>query len=367
MKKISVIDNKIVRKGFIELDFIKNFYFCFDKIKASKMERWEHKDGDTTWVVKADKELGYPSVVEFKVFMALLKIMSRLIATGQDIPQLISFSINGLAREMGFNYISGKVSKDIKNAIRKMTITKVICKNKRIRKVNGKEHIIPNEFWFSIFSNCAFKGEVYNDRIVEESYVILDPVFRSNLSNSYWMIIDFNTFDELKTEISKLLYLKLKYHFHILDMNNKKEEPFKKKYNDICEYWLLIKPRDAFSKIKEQLKRHLDELVTKTIITRYDITKAMDGAFMLVFHRDLEIDNYNENKQIDIEKYNKYLDRKLCTLKEESPEIYAEVEIKAINSVKSVSIFKEDSILFNEAVKQYIADHMEWKQYNDFT
>jgi hypothetical protein len=267
---------------------------------------------------------------------------------------------------MGFNYVSGKVSKDLKNAIRKMTMTKVICKNKRIRKINGKEHVIPNEFWFSIFSNCAFKGDVVEDKIVDETYVILDPVFRSNIEHSYWMIIDFNTFDELKTEISRLLYLKLKYHFHILDVNGKEGGPFKKKYNDICEYWLLIKPRDAFSKIKEQLQRHLDELVNKSIITRYEITKAMDGAFMLVFYRDVLMDNNKNDNAIKLEEYKKYLDKHLCTLKEKSPQEFLEVENKAIEFTKSQSIFKEDSILFNEAVKQHIADIMGWKSYHNF-
>ncbi len=280
---------------FNEMDFLKHFYFCMDKKAANKTmvrEMCEERmiDGQKKkigWKVSANPEYGYPSVMSFRLFNIFLKYIAEYICKGKAIPSKLEFSINSILTELKIES-GGEWYRKIKQAITQMKATTIECNYTRVKKIKNDNKHLQRRVVFSIFSNCGFKDDIGEDgKLIEKSFVILDPIMKHNLENNYFIKIDYKKMSELETTISQLLFQKLEYNFYIVKQQAKQGQEliYKKAYNDICNYWLLIKPHKQLSSAVRQLKRHLDELKRKNCLHEYKIYKGTHNEIIVNFTR----------------------------------------------------------------------------------
>ena len=253
--------------------------FCHDPKRASTRTQdivIRENLRDKKIIVRPDPRYGQPGPLAHKVFLSILKKHSDY---GRPIQNEISFGQRELIRLVGRKTIGGHDSEELINALRQIRYTHVIA----LFKVGDSfaEHD------FNIFNEIMIERRMsHADPIVSCTVRLAEPIVNSLLEDHF---VCFNhSFMQPLSTISQALYMRLFFHFSNLfeRQSGKRGLQFQKRYDDICNEWLGgLTVRDRISHIKrDQLGRHLDQLVEHKFLSYYAIeaAKSRDG-FVISF------------------------------------------------------------------------------------
>ena len=296
-------ENPIENERFFhetQLLYLEGLYFSFNPKQASKntgkLELFSDRLKDSKSVeaqpviIQPHPEYGQPSVLAYKVFTAILKIISD---HGETVPDRVGFSFRELARLVGRSKFGGKDVKEIMIALRQLNRTFIVC------TLYDRTTETFNHVEFPLITDIAFAAK---NQKVETVMASLHPTVLSNLQNKNFFCINYNRLETLEP-IGMALYKNIFFYFSSIysrKLKNKVSSPknftYHKKYTDICNQWLGgIRIKSHKSKIVEQLENHLNGLVTTKLISKWTITpnKTKTDFILEVFPTIGFFEDYN--------------------------------------------------------------------------
>lgn len=267
----------------INLLRIEGYYFCFDPKKAGKidaqqefLERIKTPEAimERPITIEPHPSFGYPSILAYKVFQAILKKLSDY---GYPTPESVSFSYRELARLMGQESFGGRSQKQIYRALKQIQKTEITC------TLYNKETDEWTHLSFHMIDSLLLSGRKQE---FTRCAVRLHPFITRSLDQRYAFCLNYKRM-ELLEPISTALYKHIFYHFsNIYSQNPARSFSFNKSYDDICTRWLgglkILKYKSKI--VSEQLGPHLSALKTSGLLSRFELNKAKEDGFTLVFY-----------------------------------------------------------------------------------
>jgi hypothetical protein len=222
-------------------------------------------------------EYGLPITADQDKFLALQKIITDIRQRNGEVRNPIGFSSAEMLRILGKRVTAGKNYDDISEWMKRMTLTGISSE--------GTVYLAGKHVWasdtFHVFErSVTFGSEMPDGRIAEKNYVWLSEWQLENINNNYLLLIDLESYRQLKNHIAKTLVPLLE----IWLIATREAGCFEKPYDELCQI-LNISRYQHLSKIQEKLSPSLNELkacgyLSDWSIVRHPITKAC----VVVFH-----------------------------------------------------------------------------------
>ncbi len=298
----------------------------------------------------------YPDAFCFEVWNALMYLAYEQSQTDGNFSEKVYFNFNDICSFLNRD-IHGKLYKAIEKAIDKLVKTTIEFKNK-IQISDDKRKY--EKLIFHPIEAFYLKGTENPEGLtINKSYIVLNKVITKNLNHNFFIQFDVDKYRQLNTSISKVLYMKLKPKFHKL---TKEGIPFyHKKYSDICNDWLILKPQKYKSKIISQLGKHIDELITNNVIKTWEIRKG-GNDWIIRFYLPLDEKEWQEflrqekNKEIK-----KEMETFVSKWKSKNPLKFAEMESESISEAKRIWGMQENSEVYETMLL-----NLNYNKINDF-
>lgn len=264
---------------------------------GSLTRTWKKSNGDTVSIKVSGGPLGIPSIFEFDILLALLKIYVKDNGGGFyinkstnecDISDKIHFSYRELAKEMGYKNYGGSIKKRLEEGITRLTETTMYSEFSLI-DAKDKEYIsqykgirssrlIERYVGYEKDKYLRMYGEELTAREIKEYQVIqLDKFFFENLKNRYFQVYNYNTYIKLRQGVSKRLFL-------IFSTWSRGSSKFVK-YQTLYDYIGLDNntPKDKQSN-NRLIKKALDELVSIGFIDKFEIKRGREPGINIIFN-----------------------------------------------------------------------------------
>ena len=228
-------------------------------------------------IVEPHPNHGRPGPLAHKVFVAIIKKHSDY---GRPVPSEVSFSRRELMRLAGRTTWGGRDSAEFSEALQQIHKTFITTQFRD----KGDRWI---EESFNIFPRILIARKSSPTDPIEACIVTLaDPIVAS-LKDEHFTCLNHGLMQKLGT-IGQALYLRLFFHLKNLhDGRHDQRLKFEKRYDDICAEWLgglTVHSKKSLIE-REQLGRHLRQLVEAGFLASYAIEKAStgDSGFKIVF------------------------------------------------------------------------------------
>lgn len=250
---------------------------------------WKKANGDTVGI-RVISPSGVPSIFEFDILLALLKIYIQDNDDGFlidkktkecDISDKIHFSYRELCKTMGYKQYGGTIKKKLEQGIKRLTETTMYS---QFSIVDASAKDVESRFRgtrsFRLIQNYIgydkdkyfkmFGRELKASEIKDYQVIQLDPFIFENLKNSYFQVYNYDTYTSLKQGISKRLFL-------ILSTWSKSTSKYIK-YQTLYDYiGLDITDNKSRLSYNKMIKKALDELVGVGFIDSFQ-TKRGQGV-----------------------------------------------------------------------------------------
>jgi hypothetical protein len=255
-----------------EMHLLLKPFFVLDK-HADRFKPIDHlvssiADGKAVarrWYVQPHSLYGLPGAFDRDVTVALYEIVNEnYFAKDVPVPELMAIgSMTDYVLRMGLA-VSGKNIAAVKESLKRLqntlcTAEETFFDNKRKRYVSLS---------FRLLRGVGFAGEDDgNGGTHEQNFVVFDECILRNLNSGYVMVIDVESFRQLRKDITKQLYAHLAYRFY-----RASEEGLD---HWVADYqWLAvhlgIKVLTDLRRAKDQLKEAHEELKTAGYISQYE-------------------------------------------------------------------------------------------------
>lgn len=279
-QQLSIVE-ELDERLFHELNLLRleGVVFAFDPKGASRKTAVQRvpdpaRDrGAQEVVITPHPTHGYPSVLAYKIFQAILKKLSDY---GFPARESIAFSQRELAREIGRSSFGGKESKELMKAAKQLRFTDISC-SLRWKGDDKEDRWIRTDL--SLLQAVKFSGR---GNQIDECVFYLNSVIVESLNNRHSFCINFSRMKGLEP-IGVALYKQVYYRLSNLysySRQSKAQTRLTKDYADLCATWLGgLKPLRYLSKIEqEQLGKHLRAIKNTGLISSYSIEKNADGT-----------------------------------------------------------------------------------------
>ena len=211
---------------------------------------------------------GLPITADQDKWLAFQKLITDRREEGKPLQNPIGFTSAELIRVLGKRVRTGKNYQDVSEWLDVMTATTI--KSEGAVYLAGKKAYATDRF--HVFDrSVSFGRELEDGTIADRNYVWLSDWQLENLNNNHVLPIDFETYKQLKNNISKALVPLLQIWLYA----TASERVFEKRYAELCQH-LNIREYQYLSYIKQTLAPALDELVTHKYLAGWAIEKASD-------------------------------------------------------------------------------------------
>ncbi len=208
----------------------------------------------------------HKKIVE-EVLNTIEKPVHRLIRIG---------SLRQICKKMNIA-VSGKNTKEIKKALRDITLAKIETKRSfRIKESNGVKKYF--EGLFNLYDGVFYTGEKLPDgKEADAVYILLSDYYVQNFNNNFVVPLDYNYYQSLKGDLASRMYEILSLSFY--PALERRELYIQKSYSELCDYFPFTR-QDKKWRAKKQLKsahnQHLASGFLKSEPEWQDIGKKDD-------------------------------------------------------------------------------------------
>lgn len=206
------------------------------------------------WKVKGDVELGYPSWLDEKVFIAVIDIARR-----QNFPvkNPIEINISELCRTTGLNPKHGRNRDMVRTSLQRIALTRIEAKD----AFYYKEQEAFVDYAFSIFQDVVFAKLKMKNEKASNTLVWLSERVLSNINNGYIRLIDTNLFMKLTPIAGRLYELLSNRFFGLLTAlrdkgKGRKDAYITEYYEDLCARLPLRSYKQHSRAIQQFAKAH---------------------------------------------------------------------------------------------------------------
>jgi len=197
------------------------------------------------WKVKGDVELGYPSWLDEKVFIAVLDIARR---QGYPVHNPVRINISELCRTVALDPKSGRNRNMVRTSLQRIASTRIEAKDAFFYK-EEKAFV---DYTFAIFQDVTYAELRMKDEKATGTVVWLSDRVLSNINNGYVRLIDTKLFMKL-VPIAGRLYELLSSRFFGL-LSKLKEKGLKRDGNYVIENYETLCNRIPLRQYKKKSK-----------------------------------------------------------------------------------------------------------------
>ena len=278
-QQLSIVE-ELDERLFHELNLLRleGVVFAFDPKGASRKTAVQRvpdpaRDRGAQEVVITPHPIhGYPSVLAYKIFQAILKKLSDY---GFPARESLPFTQRELAKEIGRSSFGGKESKELLKAAKQLRFTDISC-SLRWKGEKKEDHWIRTDL--SLLQAVKFSGR---GQEIDACVFYLNSVIVESLNNRHSFCLNFTRLKGLEP-ISVALYKQVYYRLSNLysyNKQNKSQIRLTKDYADICATWLGgLKSVRFQSQIEQNLGPHLKAIKNSGLISSYRIEKNADAT-----------------------------------------------------------------------------------------
>lgn len=212
------------------------------------------------WKVKGDIELGYPTWLDEKVFIAVIDIARRL---NYPVKNPIEINISELCRTTALNPKHGRNRDMVRSSLQRIALTRIEAKD----AFYYKEEEAFVDYAFSIFQDVVFAKLKLKNEKASNTFVWLSDRVLSNINRGYVRLIDTKLFMKL-TPIAGRLYELLSSRFfgllsQLRDKGKGREDAYiSETYEDLCARLPLRSYKKRSRAIQQFTKAHKQLLDT---------------------------------------------------------------------------------------------------------
>ncbi len=220
-------------------------------------------------------EYGIPITADQDKYLAFQKIIERSKREEGKVENPITFTTTELIKLLGQSD-AGLNFREVYEWLDLMQGTQI--KSQGAVWIAGKKRFATDVF--NLFSRVKRVGDELDDgTVADKNYVWLSDWYLENLNAHYLLPIDFESYKQLKNNISKALIPLLQVWLYASRETGK----FEKRYSEICQV-LNIKNYKYLSDIKRFFGRSLDELVRQGYLRNWEVKKTADKKdFKIIF------------------------------------------------------------------------------------
>jgi len=220
-------------------------------------------------------EYGIPITADQDKYLAFQKIIERTKRERGKVENPITFSAAELIKLLGQSD-AGLNFREVYEWLDLMQGTQI--KSQGAIWIAGKKRFATDVF--NLFSRVKRVGDELDDgTVADKNYVWLSDWYLENLNAHYLLPIDFESYKQLKNNISKALIPLLQVWLYA----SRETGTFEKRYSEVCQV-LNIKNYTYLSDIKRFFGRSLDELVRHGYLLNWEVKKTSVGKdFKIVF------------------------------------------------------------------------------------
>ncbi|MEJ7863249.1 MAG: replication initiator protein A [Pyrinomonadaceae bacterium] len=220
-------------------------------------------------------EYGIPITADQDKYLAFQKIIERSKREKGRVENPITFSSAELIKLLGQSD-AGLNFREVYEWLDLMQGTQI--KSQGAVWIAGKKRFATDVF--NLFSRIKRVGdELDNGTVADKNYVWLSDWYLENLNAHYLLPVDFESYKQLKNNISKALIPLLQVWLYA----SRETGTFEKRYSEVCQV-LNIKNYTYISDIKRFFGRSLDELVRHGYLSNWEVKKTSDGKdYKIVF------------------------------------------------------------------------------------
>lgn len=226
--------------------------------------------------ISGNVEYGMPITADQDKYLAFQKIIERSKREhGGTVVNPITFTTAELLALLGTSK-NGNRYREVEEWLKVMNAT--FIESEGAVWLNGKKRFASDSF--VIFQRVKRAGQELDDgSIADRNYVWLSDWYLENLNAHYLLPIEFETYKQLKNNISKALIPLLQVWLYA----SRETGSFEKRYSELCQI-LNVREYQHKSKINEKLAPSLNELVGQGYLKDWEIQKTSDGRdFKIIF------------------------------------------------------------------------------------
>lgn len=363
-----------------EINLMSIPFVSFKKKKVTEIRRrWIKSDGSEVGItVVGTEKNGCPTMAEFDVLLALIKIMledqgNKYEYNKKDkkikVNQRIYFTYKQLAKKLGYSDISGRIKNKLEKSI-KILNEVTIYSDFALKDAESGDYVVDFKGEESSRILCSYKsysmekqkkkGEKFKGykEIKESTSIMIDDFFYNNMCNNFFKKYDYNTYMSLKQGIAKKLFLiltqwskgsekyvsyKVLYDYIGLDVNTNEEKNYynrriKDSVQELKDIGFIqdfkIKKLQGvyfvFNQVKLDRKKHMNKY------------NNFDTIYNRLREIGFDLDDISKYIRLDNEKYVAALLR------------YTDVQIDKGNPIKDIKAYIEKGLKHeNYDVREY--------------
>ena len=219
------------------------------------------------WKVTGDVELGYPSWLDEKVFVAVIDIARR---KSFPVKNPIKINISELCRRTELNPKSGKNRNLVRQALERIGRARIIAKDSFFFK-EEEAHISDT---FTYFQRVVLADAKSKDQKATQNMVWLSDKALTNINLGYIRIIDTKFFMKLSPIGGRLYEILSTRIFELQTALNKKKIPVDgkyivEKYEDLCKR-MPVKVHQHRSDALRQFQKAHDQLLNMRFLSKVE-------------------------------------------------------------------------------------------------
>ena len=285
LQKIEQKELVEIRHNFVnaEVNFLQYPIGTLDKFfKGNSItfkDTLEYEGGkvERIWQVSGNAEFGFPGPTAVELDLAITKLISEKTPTGEPVRKWYKTSYEELAKYMGLTK-TGPLFDYIKKDLYKLLGVLIVSK-RTFKRIDQEQKW--GELAFHKYDAVALKGESIPDQVDEEErkkskdgkaeqvYIVLSDIYLENLNAHYTKKINYELIKQLHGAKAKRIYSLLSYQFS----NHMKPDPDGKEcinynYMELCGR-MPMKVLQTRWQARQQLKKHLDQLVKQGYLEKY--------------------------------------------------------------------------------------------------
>ncbi len=226
--------------------------------------------------ISGNVEYGMPITADQDKYLAFQKIIERSKRErGGTVENPITFTTAELLAVLGTSK-NGNRYREVEEWLKVMNAT--FIESEGAVWLNGKKRFASDSF--VIFQRVKRAGQELDDgSIADRNYVWLSDWYLENLNAHYLLPIEFETYKQLKNNISKALIPLLQVWLYA----SRETGSFEKRYSELCQI-LNVREYQHKSKINEKLAPSLNELAGQGYLKDWEVVKTSDGKdFKIIF------------------------------------------------------------------------------------
>ena len=236
-------------------------------VREKEMVRYIWRDGviqKMTLVAYASGDLGFPTALDFELFLGLEHLLLDRIKQDHYLDTLVRFQGYEVLHRAGKDK-GGREYQELNRCLMRLKGLMIGVGSEKTQNNGQVKTRSRRPTFLNIFRNVTLPGSTNKEGVLIDGYeVLLEDWYRESLLAGNCFVVDHQLFHDLKGHISKLLHQLLSHLFYLGSGSAMQS------YSELVEGFELVR-YTAISQVRQQLGVAHQELITRRFLRSWEL------------------------------------------------------------------------------------------------